>query len=97
MPGRFCIVARSSTAVTRGLDPWGRLLHIDFERMMDARVKPVHDDRADQTDRDLLTAVRSWGVTDRGSVAAIGKVATFAMRSKQKYLRFPRIGKPGKH
>jgi hypothetical protein len=47
-------VARPSAAVTRGLDPRVHLLRIDFAKMMDARVKPAHDGRVDQIDREPL-------------------------------------------
>jgi hypothetical protein len=40
--------------VTRGLDPRVHFLRIDFAKMMDARVKPAHDDRVEQIDREPL-------------------------------------------
>src|SRR5712671_295453 len=38
-------------AVTRGLDPRVHPLRIDFANVMDARVKPAHDDQVDQSPR----------------------------------------------
>ena len=43
-----------STAVTRGLDPRVHPLRKDFAKVMDARVKPAHDDQVDQIDRNPL-------------------------------------------
>ncbi len=54
VPGRFESGARLFTTVTRGLDPRVHLLRIDFAKMMDARVKPAHDNRVDQIDREPL-------------------------------------------
>ncbi len=46
--------ARPSTAVTRWLDPRVHPLRIGFAKVMDARVKPAHDDKVDQIDRNPL-------------------------------------------
>jgi hypothetical protein len=43
-----------STAVTRGLDPRVHLLRIDFANVMDARVKPAHDNQVDHLDGEPL-------------------------------------------
>src|SRR6267154_4148012 len=49
---------RPSTAVARGLDPRVHLLRIAFAKMMDARVKPAHDDRVDQIERPAFCLLR---------------------------------------
>jgi hypothetical protein len=48
------VLARLSAAVTRGLDPRLHPLRTDYCKVMDAWVKPTHDDRVDQIDRELL-------------------------------------------
>jgi hypothetical protein len=60
LSGRFEIGACPSTAVTRGLDPRVHPLRIGFAKVMDARVKPAHDDRAGQIDRDRYSNHQPW-------------------------------------